>query len=243
LEVSSLTSPSNYPSRLSRYTIDINSNSSWQNYCFQYLDRPDTSISFVDIILLFAISTFVNGVYYFDNLGAVAEVTATTPALTSTKSPAHDVSAFPTSGPSIYPDTTRFVGNFDSTDQASYVYSSGIYEIATNLDRSNINQSDFSVRYLCNYSLQYDTIIYETSSISSFGLAEHINGNRKFCADVFSAASQRVILQLEDSNVASPTNYPSGRHSRYIVDLQSSSGWQHYCFQFHDRSDASITHM
>jgi len=150
--------------------------------------------------------------------------------------------SFPTKLPTIDPDTTRFVGNFDSTDQATYVFSSGTYEIKTSPDPLEINQSSLAVRYVRNFSYRYDYITYEiSSSLSSLDLDAFINGNKKMCIDVLTSASQTLIgLQLEDSNRAGSFNYPSGRHSRYTIDVQSSSSWKQYCFQLLDRPDSSV---
>merc|ERR1712232_1058153 len=54
------------------------------------------------------------------------------------------------------------------------------------------------------------------------------------------SASQTVLLQLEDSNLAGGFNYPLGRHSRYTIDVQSSSSWKQYCFEFQDIPDSSV---
>merc|ERR1712232_964882 len=164
-----------------------------------------------------------------------------TPTISPTSNPTKSPTPLPTETPTKDPDTTRFVGNFDSTDKATYFYSSGTYEIASNPDPSDINQSSLAVRYKRNPSTQYDVIIYDSSSISSLDLIAFLNGNKKLCVDVLTSANQALTMQLEDSNLASPSNYPSGRHSRYTIDLQSSSTWQHYCFQFLDRPDTSVT--
>merc|ERR1711966_643789 len=107
------------------------------------------------IVLLFAPNTFSSDVYYFDNLDSISGVTTAMPSMIPTKSPTHNPtnplssaptntptntptlrpssnptispSVFPTESPSIDPDTMRLVGNFDSTDEATYVYSSGTY--------------------------------------------------------------------------------------------------------------------
>ena len=113
------------------------------------------------------------------------------PTLSPASEPSILASSSQTESPSINPDTTRFVGNFDSTDQASCVYSSGTYKIATNPDRSNISQSYFSALYLHNPNVPYDAIIYETSSISSFDLGKYVNKNKKFYVKILSSISQK----------------------------------------------------
>jgi len=286
LEDSSVASPYNYPSgRHSRYTIDLQGSSTWQQYCFQFLDRPDSSTTIADkLVLLFAPDTFTNNVYYFDNLDSFGEGITAAPTLAPTRSltynpttkpptkaptlyPTHSPSHKPTNTPTISstsnptkrptpllisptktptktpttaPISNRFVGSFDSTDKATYDYSSSTYEIATNPDSSGINKSSLIVKYARN-PVQWDTIMYKILSISSSEVDEYINGNKIFCMDVLTSASQTALLQLEDSSVASPYNYPSGRHSRYTIDLQGSSTWQQYCFQFLDRPDSSTT--
>ena len=230
------------------------------------MDSPDTSTTFVDtLVLLFAPNSFTNDQYYFDNLDAVEGSTTAMPTFMPAETPVVDPSnpptctptntpslrptlkstlspsEFPTGNPSAYSDATRFVGDFDSTDVASYIYSSGNYEIATNPDRSKVNRSPLSVRYLRSPSFQYDTIMHRTSFISSLDLEDHVDGTKMFCIDVLTSTNQRVILQLEDSALSSSNDYPTGRHSRCTINLQSSSSWQRYCFKYLDSPDTSTT--
>ena len=98
-----------------------------------------------------------------------------------------------------------------------------------------------TLRYQRNGAELYDNIIIEKflSDADSYVL-----GARKFYMDVkceTCAQCTRIILQLEHSSIALPTNYPIGRHSRYVAYIDTSvTGFQRLDFRYYDRPDGSV---
>jgi len=50
-----------------------------------------------------------------------------------------------------------------------------------------------------------------------------------------------LLLQLEDSGLATPTNYPTGRHSRYQIFTSTQNQWERIEFPLLDRPDPSTS--
>lgn len=128
--------------------------------------------------------------------------------------------------------------NFD--DPATAILSSttgNLTEIA-NPAPSTINNSALSGQYVRNSAEQYDLITYNVSNITD--ASKYVDKSKKFYMDVYTTASvgTEIILQLE-TPVATASNYPSGRHSRYVATVEQNSSWQRLAFTLLDRPDPS----
>jgi len=82
--------------------------------------------------------------------------------------------------------------------------------------------------------------MYKTSAITDTDLILFTSGLKSFSIDVLVSVNTNILLQLEDSSLASG-GYPSGRHSRYQVNVQGSSAWQRHRFEYLDSPDISTT--
>jgi len=68
-----------------------------------------------------------------------------------------------------------------------------------------------------------------------------VRGDKAFYLDVYTAApvGTPILIQLENSSVATATNYPSGRHSKYIAYTKATNAWQRLKFVLNDRIDTA----
>jgi Glycosyl hydrolases family 16 len=116
-----------------------------------------------------------------------------------------------------------------SDDLATYTGSTGTY-----------SANETMVTYQRKLEEVYDHI-YVSVPIS--GPEQYLDGTKKFYLDVYtttSAPCTRVLLQLEDATVATPDNYPVGRHSRHSAFLEDTVGWQRLQFNLYDIPDTNV---
>ncbi|MCL1038540.1 family 16 glycosylhydrolase [Shewanella submarina] len=111
------------------------------------------------------------------------------------------------------------------------------------------SNGDFSIQngtlvYTRDGASQYDVIAADTNAIS--GVEQLITGDSAFTIDVNNTDSSLVgktlLIQLEDSSVATPDNYPNGRHSKYEAQVEHANGWQTLRFRLTDRIDSLVGH-
>lgn len=137
----------------------------------------------------------------------------------------------------FYEKEFSFVGPDSGTDNATLINSTGSYNVES-LDGQPV------VRYVRNIDEVYDNIKFETTAISDPEL--YASETKKFYMNVSSltaAPCTRVLIQLEDSSIATPDNYPTGRHSRYISFMDKTTGWQRLEFDFYDRPQLNVTNV
>lgn len=129
--------------------------------------------------------------------------------------------------------------NFDGASNITLNEATGTLTEVSNPDPSGINVSTISAEYIRNSQEQYDVMSYATSAITDASLySDRIN---KFYMDILTQApiGTEVIIQLENSTAATATNYPTGRHSRYIGTISQNGSWERIAFDFLDQPDGS----
>lgn len=131
--------------------------------------------------------------------------------------------------------------NFDSVPaKVTYTSSTGTFvDDTANPAANEVNSSDLCGKYQRNASQQYDVFVYQTSALGNANV--FTEGTRKFFLDVYTDAptNTEVLLQLEQSSRATPTNYPTGRHSRYTARTTKRNEWERLEFELLDRPDPS----
>lgn len=130
-----------------------------------------------------------------------------------------------------YATEFSFVGPDGTLDQAQLVGTTGTYSVGQG-----------AVQYTRELTELYDYFQYSTAAISNPSLYE--NGEKVFFLDVqrtTSAPCTRVIIQLEDSSLATPDNYPIGRKSRHVAYMEETDGYQRLQFAYYDSPDTSVT--
>ncbi|ANQ49564.2 family 16 glycosylhydrolase [Flammeovirga sp. MY04] len=128
--------------------------------------------------------------------------------------------------------------NFDAPAVIAVTSSSGTFNEVSNPSPDAVNSSAVVAEYTRNIEDQYDVIAYSTSAIPDAGLFK--TKQNKFYMDVNTAApaGTKVIIQLESSE-ATPSNYPSGRHSRYEGTITKNGEWERVVFDYLDAPDPS----
>lgn len=127
--------------------------------------------------------------------------------------------------------------NFDDPATVTFASATGALVEIANPDTSGINPSALVGEYTRNAGEQYDVLVYDTSAIGDAG--QYASKQKKFSLDVYTSApvGSVVLLQLEDSSVATPSNYPAGRHSRYQVETTVQNQWERLEIPYLDRPD------
>lgn len=131
--------------------------------------------------------------------------------------------------------------NFDGGGYANLTSNTGTHSVVSNPSLSGVNTSALSAKYIRNSLEQYDIITYKTSGIKD--ASNYTLKTKKFYIDVYTAApiGTQLVLQLENSLVATASNYPAGRHSRYIGTTTVQNQWQRVAFEKLDIPDATTS--
>ncbi len=130
--------------------------------------------------------------------------------------------------------------NFDEPSSASYSSATGTLSEVANPAPNALNGSALSGKYDRNAQEQYDILVYDVNNITD--ASQYVSKEKKFYMDVYTSApiGTDIILQLETS-IATPSNYPSGRHSRYIATIEETNTWQRLIFTLLDKPDGTAS--
>lgn len=130
--------------------------------------------------------------------------------------------------------------NFDSPPNVVQGPTTGVLQPVANPSPTGINTSPTSGAYYRNGGEQYDTLYFSTSSITD--ASQYVSKQRKFLIDVYTSApiGSTLILQLE-TPTASPTNFPTGRHSRYTATTTARNAWERLELTYLDRPDSAAS--
>lgn len=129
--------------------------------------------------------------------------------------------------------------NFDDPAEITFNLATGTLTLVANPDTSGLNPSATSGDYTRNAGELFDVLFYDVATIADAGAYE--SDAKRFSMDVRSAAPAGtvVLVQLEDSSTATPTNYPAGRHSRYEATTTGAASWERLTFDHLDSPDPS----
>jgi beta-glucanase (GH16 family) len=127
--------------------------------------------------------------------------------------------------------------NFDDPASVTFQSSTGTLLEIANPDPSGVNTSTLSGEYTRNAAEQFDTLFYDVTVIAD--ASQYVSEQKRFSMDVYTAAAPgtEILIQLEDSALASPTNYPDGRHSRYHAFTSAQNEWERLAFTLVDTPD------
>ncbi|WGH74502.1 family 16 glycosylhydrolase [Tenacibaculum tangerinum] len=126
--------------------------------------------------------------------------------------------------------------NFDTPAAVSFTSATGNLLETNNPSQNGINTSSLSGKYTRNSTEQYDLITYDITNVITG--TPYLNKEKKFYVDVYTQApvGTEIIIQLE-TNDAIATNYPVGRHSRYVAQITQQNAWQRLEFSLLDTPD------
>jgi beta-glucanase (GH16 family) len=132
--------------------------------------------------------------------------------------------------------------NFDEPGAATFASSNGTLTQVANPAPNSVNTSAQSGRYVRNSQSQYDVLFYNTTAISNASQYSQVAAEKKFYMDIYTSApiGTQIIVQLETSTATS-TNYPTGRHSRYVATITQNGSWHRLAFSYLDRPDGGAS--
>ena len=129
--------------------------------------------------------------------------------------------------------------NFDDPANVTFKSSTGTLVTVANPDPSGVNTSALSGEYTRNAAEQFDTLFYDLSVITD--ASQYATEQKRFSMDVYTAApvGTEILIQLEDSSIATGSNFPTGRHSRYHAFTSVQNAWERLAFAHLDNPDPS----
>jgi beta-glucanase (GH16 family) len=135
---------------------------------------------------------------------------------------------------------TLTLDDYETNHNIAYTTVTGSLNVSTANPAPNaLNGSSTVAKYVRNSTQAYDLITATTSTIPD--AAYYVRGEKAFYLDVYTAApvGTPMLIQLENNKVATSTNFPSGRHSKYIAYTTVQNAWQRLKFQLNDRIDST----
>ena len=108
---------------------------------------------------------------------------------------------------------------------------------AANPAPNAVNGSAVVASYVRNATQLYDIITAATTAIPD--ASTWLKGTRAFFMDVYTDAplGTTILAQLENGSVATASNFPAGRHSKYAAVTSVRNAWQRLKFLLEDRID------
>ena len=134
--------------------------------------------------------------------------------------------------------------DFDS--EALITYESSVGTLEDNFANPSVDADNGSAlvgRYTRDGGAQFDFIEYSTAAIEDAD--EFVEGNKTFRMDMYTDApiGTEILVQLESSAIANPTNFPSGRHSTYHAFTTTQNAWENLTFTLAERPDPGTPPM
>lgn len=133
--------------------------------------------------------------------------------------------------------------DFDNPGNIDYTFVNGaLNQSFSNPSTGGINASALCAKYDRNPSEQYDVVLIEpTGTLIIDDVSDYLSGAKKMSMKIFSPlVGVTVQITLENSNTATPSNYPTGRHSEYTATTSSSLTWETIEFAFNNQPDNTV---
>lgn len=133
---------------------------------------------------------------------------------------------------------TATLDDFEASRQLSYLTVTGQFNQASaNPAPDTVNGSPAVAKYVRSAASSYDLVTAATTQVPD--ASPYVRGDKAFYLDVYTAApvGTPILIQLENGSVATASNYPLGRHSKYIAHTRVQNGWQRLKFLLNDRID------
>ena len=132
--------------------------------------------------------------------------------------------------------------NFENTRIGYYEFvHGGMTPRLANPLPNAVNNSELCAQYVRNPGELYDVLVIVANG-PIYDVSDYVNGTKKMSVNLFSPlAGITVQITLEDSSLAGPTNYPTGRHSVYLGATTVTNEWETIEFTFASKPDASMS--
>lgn len=132
--------------------------------------------------------------------------------------------------------------NFEYERRAHYEFVHGVLdEYAANPAPGGTNNSEVCGSYIRNAAEQFDVLVILPDGLMD-DVSDYVNGTKTMTVDVYSpAAGIPVQITLEDSALAGPFNFPTGRHSVYLDTTTVANQWETLTLQYDSRPDPTVS--
>ncbi len=129
--------------------------------------------------------------------------------------------------------------NFEDIRKGTYGPITGTFiPYNENPDQTGVNTSQVAAEYTRNAVEQFDVLILDGQMAD---LSDYLSGAKQMSIDVWSPAPDVTVqITLENSVLAQPANFPTGRHSVYLAATSTSQAWETLTFTFDNQPDASV---
>ncbi|MCW8194508.1 family 16 glycosylhydrolase [Proteobacteria bacterium 005FR1] len=131
--------------------------------------------------------------------------------------------------------------DFEANRNLVYTTVTGTFnQAAANPAPDSVNGTATVAEYVRNSQEQWDVLVAGTTAIPD--VAPYMSGDRAFYLDVYTATAPvgtEILVQLENSSVATASNYPSGRHSKYVAHTSVQNQWERLKFELQERIDGA----
>jgi len=135
--------------------------------------------------------------------------------------------------------------DFDNPENIVYNYydGTGFDQSFPNPSTIGANSSLLCAQYIRNGGVTYDVIVIDPAGSNNLeNVSDYISGIKELSIKVYSPSPGLTVqITLEDKNVATGTNYPSGRHSEYIATTTATNDWETLTFSYTNTPDASVS--
>ncbi len=123
--------------------------------------------------------------------------------------------------------------DFQSNRNVLYPVKTGVLtEAVANPSATGINTSALVGKYVRNSTELYDVLNIRNVTITNAN--DYVYGRKRLSFDIYTSApvGTKISMQLENSNVTTATNYPSGRHSGFKATTTVQNKWETIEFEF-----------
>ncbi|MBL0738587.1 family 16 glycosylhydrolase [Flavobacterium sp. GN10] len=123
--------------------------------------------------------------------------------------------------------------DFQSNRNVLYPVKTGVLtEAVANPSATGINTSALVGKYVRNSTELYDVLNIRNLTITNAN--DYVYGRKRLSFDIYTSApvGTKISMQLENSNVTTATNYPSGRHSGFKATTTVQNKWETIEFEF-----------
>lgn len=130
--------------------------------------------------------------------------------------------------------------DYETLRKLSYTTVTGtLSQSVANPAPNTVNASTTVAKYVRNAGQAYDLITASTTAIPDASF--YVRGEKAIYLDVYTSApvGTPMLVQLENSGVATASNYPAGRHSKYLASTKVQNAWQRLKFVLEDRIDST----
>ncbi len=130
--------------------------------------------------------------------------------------------------------------NFEDIRRVNYFFVNGTFiPYNENPDQSGANTSQVAALYTRNAAELYDVIVMDRSMAD---VSDYISGAKVITMQVWSpAVGKTVQITLENSVLAQPANYPTGRRSEHFATTTVANQWETLTFVMSNQPDPGVS--